>query len=140
MQLALALLDFLLRAAYQPSHWRHRIARLASLGGDPAGGGAGDSSPPWTVSGPLCFAGDVIARGVSLPGLEAGDWLVVHDVGAYTLSMWSRHCNRAMPPVIGYRDTATGPELTLLREGERVEDVVRMWSRTPDGPADPAAP
>lgn len=129
--------DFLMRAAYQPGHWRHRIARLAAVGA--AGSGVVDTAVPpeegWLVSGPLCFAGDVIARDVPLPGLEAGDWLVVHDVGAYTMSMWSRHCNRGMPPVIGYRDTEAGPRLTLLRERESAEDLVRLWSPPPGSPA-----
>ncbi len=132
--------DFLMRAAYQPGHWRHRISRLDALGRPaqaPAAreGGHGPVSDPWIVSGPLCFAGDVIARDVRLPGLEPGDWLVVHDVGAYTMSMWSRHCNRGMPPVVGYRETPAGVELSLLRAGEGPEDLVRLWSRRPGGGA-----
>jgi diaminopimelate decarboxylase len=126
--------DFLKRVAYQPGQWRHRITRLEALGPEaltPGEEAPAPSSEAWTVSGPLCFAGDVIAQDLRLPGLEAGDWLVVHDVGAYTLSMWSRHCNRGMPAVIGYRDTASGLELTVLRERESAEDLVRLWSRTP---------
>jgi diaminopimelate decarboxylase len=125
--------DFLMRAAYQPGHWRHRIARLEAVaeGGSGVPQEAAPAGEGWLVSGPLCFAGDVIARDVPLPGLEVGDWLVVHDVGAYTMSMWSRHCNRGMPPVIGYRDTDNGPRLTLLRERESAEDLVRLWSAPP---------
>jgi diaminopimelate decarboxylase len=125
--------DFLMRAAYQPGHWRHRISRLATVAEQD---GAAERDEPgavpseaWIVSGPLCFAGDVVSRDARLPGLEAGDWLVVHDVGAYTMSMWSRHCNRGMPAVLGYRDGGTTPRLTVLREREHAEDVVRQWSR-----------
>ena len=127
--------DFLLRAAYQPGHWRHRITRLETVEEVVGAGSEDPTTGPWVVSGPLCFAGDVIARDVALPGLEPGDWLVVHDVGAYSMSMWSRHCNRGMPPVIGYRDVGGNVELTVLREGEDAHDLVRLWSRTPGSPA-----
>jgi diaminopimelate decarboxylase len=132
--------DFLMRAAYQPEHWRHRVSRLATVAADPAvdgtmeavaAGQPGGVEEEWLVSGPLCFAGDVIAPDARLAGVEAGDWLVVHDVGAYTMSMWSRHCNRAMPAVIGHRISGDDVELSVLRERESAEDLVRLWSRTP---------
>lgn len=112
--------DFLLRPAYRPDEWSHEFGLLDGEGRarTPAGG-------PWTVAGPLCFAGDVIGRGVPLPDPTPGDWLVIFDVGAYTLSMWSRHCSRGMPPVLGVRDH--GRWSTVLRAGERPEDVARFW-------------
>lgn len=110
--------DFLLRAAYRPEQWSHRFSVL-----DPEGRPRSGPLTRCTVAGPLCFAGDVIGREVALPPTEVGDWLVIHDVGAYTLSMWSRHCSRGIPPVIGIsRDDAV-----LLHPGERPEDVVRFW-------------
>ncbi|MEZ5167518.1 MAG: VOC family protein [Acidimicrobiales bacterium] len=65
--------------------------------------------------------------------------MVIHDTGAYTLSMWSRHCSRGMPRVLGWRspagragaDPAPAVELALLRERERPADVVRFWSARP---------
>ncbi len=113
--------DFLMRPAYQPEHWRHRFSRLG-----PGAAPAGESSP-WTIAGPLCFAGDVVGRDVDLPTLAPGDEIVVHDVGAYTLAMWSRHCSRGLPLVLGYR---RHPEIefTVLRKPERPDDVVRFWS------------
>lgn len=113
--------DFLMRPAYQPENWRHRFSRLGP--GSPLSGESG----AWTVAGPLCFAGDVVGREVDLPALAPGDEVVVHDVGAYTLSMWSRHCSRGMPLVLGYR---RGPDIdfTVLRRAERPADIVRFWS------------
>ena len=81
-----------------------------------------------TIVGPLCFGGDIIARGVSLPAIDVGDWLVIRDVGAYTLSMWSRHCSRGIPAVIGYERTADAITTRLLRRAESAADVVRFWS------------
>ena len=129
--------DFLMRVAYAPTHWRHRISRLATVaevraqetGSETPDQTGHDPSVSWIVSGPLCVAGDVISRDAAFPELEAGDWLVIHDVGAYTMSMWSRHCNRGMPAVLGYRDGADGPRVTVLRERESADAVVRQWSR-----------
>lgn len=77
------------------------------------------------VGGPLCFAGDLIARDRSLPAASPGDLLNIRDVGAYTLSMWSRHCSRGPPPVWGVR---SGGLVPLLTE-EAPADVVAFWSR-----------
>jgi diaminopimelate decarboxylase len=119
--------DLLLRPAYRPEHWKHRFSLLpATTGPGPRG-----ESRRWTICGPLCFAGDVIGRGVELTDLEPGDRLVIHDVGAYTVSMWSRHCSRGMPPIVGYRVRGSDVELSILRRGETPEDVVRFWSEDP---------
>ena len=77
-----------------------------------------------TLVGPLCFGGDVLARGLLLPPIEVGDHVVVRDCGAYTLSMWSRHCSRGLPKVVGWREAGR----TVLKSAESPEDVVRFWS------------
>lgn len=113
--------DFLMRPVYQPEFWSHRFSA-------PEGNESARSSP-WRLAGPLCFGGDIIGRDVPLPEIRAGDLIAVHDVGAYTMSMWSRHCSRAMPEVVGYRRTGTSYSLTRLRRAETPGDIVRLWSR-----------
>lgn len=54
----------------------------------------------YDLVGPLCFAGDVLARDLILPELVEGDWLVIAGTGANTLGLWSRHCSRAIPKVV----------------------------------------
>lgn len=110
--------DLLVRRAYLPHEWHHDFAVL-DAGGFPKRGEA----LPHTIAGPLCFSGDVLARGIALPRIEPGDWVLVRDVGAYTMGMWSRHCSRGMPVVVGY--DAEGAR--VLRARERPEDVVRFW-------------
>ena len=88
---------------------------------DPEGHPKHGPERPWTVAGPLCFAGDVIGRGAPLPDVHPGDWLLVRDTGAYTMGMWSRHCSRGMPVVL---DAAS---LRVLRRRETPEDIVRFW-------------
>ena len=55
---------------------------------------------------------------------QPGDLLLIRDTGAYTLSMWSRHCSRGLPPTWGYR----ARNLTQLHRGEQPQDVVDFWS------------
>ncbi len=52
--------------------------------------GRGGATVPTDVVGPLCFQGDRLAEAVPLPPAQPGDWVVVPDVGAYTLSMFCR--------------------------------------------------
>jgi diaminopimelate decarboxylase len=54
----------------------------------------------YDLVGPLCFAGDVLARDLPLPELAEGDWLVFAGTGANTFGLWSRHCSRAIPRVV----------------------------------------
>ncbi len=114
--------DFLLRPVYRPDDWLHEFFVLDADGrpktGDPS---------PVTIVGPLCFGGDILARKVDLPPVEEGDWIVIRDVGAYTLSMWSRHCSRGIPAVIGYEPERLD-EMRVLRHAETAPDVVRFWS------------
>lgn len=51
----------------------------------------------YNIAGPLCFAGDFIFYDLELPKLEENDVFFIHQIGANTLSMWSRHCSRALP-------------------------------------------
>lgn len=60
----------------------------------------GTSTRSYDLVGPLCFAGDVLARDLTLPALNEGDWLVISRTGANTLGLWSRHCSRAVPKVV----------------------------------------
>jgi len=114
--------DFLLRPVYRPEDWKHEFFVL-DRGGVPKSG----PPEPVTIAGPLCFAGDIIAREVLLPPVEEGDWIVIRDVGAYTLSMWSRHCSRGIPDVLGY-DPHHSETLRVLRPRETPADIVRFWS------------
>lgn len=112
--------DLFVRTAYRPEQWHHEIAVFAA-DGTPKGGPAA----PWTVAGPLCFSGDVLARDRSLPPIAEGDVVVVADAGAYTLSMWSRYNSRRAPAVWGYRGDP--PRFELLKPREPLADVLRFW-------------
>lgn len=114
--------DFLLRPVYRSEDWKHEFLLFDKNGKQKTG-----STEKVTIAGPLCFAGDILARELAMPRPEPGDWVAIGDCGAYTLSMWSRHCSRGIPAVLGY--AANGAQ--LLRNAESPSDVARFWSCQP---------
>lgn len=114
--------DFMLRECYNPRDWYHRIDLLDSRGRLKTS----NDREYYSIAGPLCFAGDFIARDVSLPKAQEGDYILIHDVGAYTLSMWSRYNSRQIPAVIGYR--GEGESFEWIRKGESPEEVTAFWT------------
>jgi diaminopimelate decarboxylase len=78
------------------------------------------------VAGPLCFAGDIVARNILLPKAEQGDYIVVHDSGGYTFGMWSRYVSRLFPKIIGIKNN----NYQIIRKKETPEDIYKFWSDT----------
>lgn len=114
--------DLFLRKSYNPDDWHHHITVVDQYGNLKTGA----DRNKYMVAGPLCFAGDVIARDLELPVVTEGDYILVHDTGAYTLSMWSRYNSRQMPKVIGY--SAQSESFEILMERESKEDLFEFWS------------
>ncbi|MBE0654358.1 MAG: diaminopimelate decarboxylase, partial [Bacteroidales bacterium] len=113
--------DFMLRECYNPQDWHHEITVLDSEGNlkDPV------KTQKYFIAGPLCFAGDIIGHDIELPAVNEGDYIVIHDVGAYTLSMWSRYNSRQTPLVIGYSEEDETFE--VLKNRENVNQVIGFW-------------
>jgi len=114
--------DLFLRKCYNPGDWHHQITVVDKSGNLKSG----TDNNKYIVAGPLCFAGDVIAKDIELPFVEAGDYLLIHDAGAYTLSMWSRYNSRQIPKVIGYH--TENDTFEILKERESIEDLSEFWS------------
>lgn len=113
--------DFALRPAYRPQDWWLDIT-VYDANGEPK---ELVDLRPMHIAGPLCFSGDFLARDRMLPAIEPGDILVFHDTGAYTMGMWSRHCSRGMPAVVGIEADGT---FRTLRQRESLRDMVNFWS------------
>jgi len=114
--------DLLIRECYLPNQWSHKIS-VADRTGRIKTGNAGKK---YTIAGPLCFQGDIISKDIYLPEVEEGDYIIIHDTGAYTLSMWSRYNSRQMPKVIGF--SHDGDHFEILRQRETPEDLWEFWS------------
>jgi diaminopimelate decarboxylase len=110
--------DLFLRRCYRPDDWHHDLFVCDASGRMKTG-----HTRHYAVAGPLCFAGDLLARRVALPEAASGDFLLIRDAGAYTLSMWSRYNSRQMPKVIGY----DGDAFTLLRRRESLAELAAFW-------------
>ena len=113
--------DLFLRKCYNPGDWHHEISVTDKYGNLKSG----SDTNKYIVAGPLCFAGDVLATDLDLPVVVEGDYILIHDAGAYTLSMWSRYNSRQMPKVIGYYSENNTFE--ILKERESKEDLFDFW-------------
>jgi diaminopimelate decarboxylase len=111
--------DLFVRECLNPLNWQHEYSVFDRFGNLKDG----TDDHPWNLAGPLCFSGDIIAKGISLPKVEEGDFIVVHDTGGYTFSMWSRYNSRQTPRILGYR----GEQFEILKERESLEELQRFW-------------
>ena len=114
--------DMFVRKAYRPDDWHHDISICDSSGRLRTG-----PQRMFSVAGPLCFAGDYIDRAVSLPAsVREGDYVIIHDAGAYTFSMWSMYNSRQFPAIIGYN--GEGESFRFLRPRQSLDQIVDFWS------------
>lgn len=113
--------DLFVRECLNPRDWPHEYSVF-----DQAGNlRQGCDEHPYNLAGPLCFSGDILAKGVILPEIKEGDYLVIHDSGGYTFSMWSRYNSRQTPRILGYYND--GERFDLLKERESLEELHRFW-------------
>ncbi len=114
--------DMFLRKAYRPADWHHDISVC-----DPSGRLRTAQKRTFRVAGPLCFAGDYLDQNVSLPqDVQEGDYVIIHDAGAYTFSMWSVYNSRQFPAIVGYEEL--GARFQYLRKRQTLDDIVAFWS------------
>lgn len=114
--------DLLLRKCYCPEDWYHEISILDSFGKPKEE----KNKQKYNIAGPLCFSGDMLASNLELPEIETGDLIIIHDIGAYTLSMWSRYNSRQMPKVIGFDTSAN--KFEIIKERENLDNLFEFWS------------
>ena len=78
---------------------------------------------------PLCFSGDLIAKGLDLPSFQQGDYLVYHHTAAYSIGMYSMYNSIATPPVYLYSVAKETNEVTvkLIKREESVEQITTFW-------------
>lgn len=81
----------------------------------------------YTIAGPICETGDILAHDRMLPGLSAGDLIAVLDTGAYGFAMSSQYnCRPRCPEVL-----LKGTEAALMRRGEDLGDLTRTMEIPP---------
>ncbi len=92
-------------------------------------GRAGEANEPLVVAGPLCESGDVFTRDASellaprsLPMPEPGDFLCLHDGGAYGYAMSSNYNSIGRAPQVWLEEDGSA---TLISRRETVDDVLK---------------
>ena len=73
----------------------------------------------YTVTGPICESGDILAQDRKLPPLAAGDIIAVLDAGAYGFAMSSQYNSRPRCAEV----LIHGDRESLMRRRERVSDL-----------------
>jgi len=81
----------------------------------------------YTVTGPICETGDILAADRNLPELAAGDLVAVLDTGAYGYAMSSQYNGRPRCPEV----LIHGKEAALMRRGETLADLTGTMVRPP---------
>ncbi len=74
----------------------------------------------YTVVGPICESGDVLAKDRELPKVERGDIIAIFDAGAYGFSMSSQYNGRRRCAEV----LVDGSKTYLIRERERYSDLI----------------
>jgi diaminopimelate decarboxylase len=70
--------------------------------------------------------GDYLAKQIELPAtLGSGDILIVHDTGAYTMSMYSKFNSFIPNPVYGF--SLKNQQIFCFKERETVADCLAFW-------------
>jgi diaminopimelate decarboxylase len=98
---------------------------LIQSDGTPATGALQDT----VVGGPLCESGDVFTQGEggvvqqrTLPVAHVGDWLVLHDTGAYGASMSSNYNTRPLIAEVLVEDGVP----RLIRRKQTVAELLAL--------------
>ena len=76
----------------------------------------------YTNSWTPVFSGDKLGGIEMIDQIQEGSLVAIHDAGAYVISMWSSHCNRRRPEVIGISKHPS-VSLFLRVKGERMSSV-----------------
>ncbi|EJG07812.1 diaminopimelate decarboxylase [Methanofollis liminatans DSM 4140] len=81
----------------------------------------------YTVAGPICETGDLLAQDRELPAPKAGDTIAVLDAGAYGFAMSSQYNSRPRCAEVAVR----GGKHAIMRRAERLDDLTATME-TPD--------
>ncbi len=73
----------------------------------------------YTITGPICETGDILAHDRTLPKVSAGDIIAILDTGAYGFSMASQYnCRPRCAEVL-----VKGARAELMRRAETLDDI-----------------
>ena len=110
------------RTVFMPDHWKIRLSVF-----DPTGRAKSGREELQDIAGPLCFAGDMVGTGRLLPLIEPGDYVVLHDTGAYYFS--NPFYYNALPAPAVYAAEYEGDNsirFSLWRKQQTLDEVLEV--------------
>ena len=108
------------RTVFSPESWRVRLSIVDCHGHLRTG-----ETNPLDIAGPCCFSGDMIASERSLPATEVGDFVVLHDTGAYYFSTPFHYNSLQRCAVYGFKvDENAQASFEMFRKEETTEDIL----------------
>jgi diaminopimelate decarboxylase len=81
----------------------------------------------YSVAGPICETGDILAEDRMLPDLAAGDLIAVLDAGAYGFAMSSQYNSRPRCAEV----ILAGEKAALMRRAETLDDLTALMEVPP---------
>ena len=102
--------NLLVRPTMYDSYHYALIANKADLPGEKT----------YTIVGPICETGDILANDRELPHVDKGDLVAILDAGAYGFSMSSQYNGRPRCAEILVKDG----EYDVIRDAEDVQDLI----------------
>ncbi|MCS7232866.1 MAG: diaminopimelate decarboxylase [Synergistetes bacterium] len=81
----------------------------------------------YTIVGPICESGDILAQDRKLPKVEKGDIITLFDTGAYGFAMSSQYNGRPRCPEV----LVSGNKWEIIRERESTSDLL-LRQRIPE--------
>ncbi|MDH3787881.1 MAG: diaminopimelate decarboxylase, partial [Xanthomonadales bacterium] len=108
------------RTVFMPDYWKIRVSVADSSGRAKRG-----NEVMQDIAGPLCFAGDMIGTERLLPEIEPGDYVVLHDTGAYYFSNPFYYNALTAPAVYGAAiEDHEGVNFKVWRRQQTVNDML----------------
>ncbi|KAF5037390.1 Diaminopimelate decarboxylase [anaerobic digester metagenome] len=81
----------------------------------------------YSIAGPICETGDVLAKDRMLPELAAGDIVAMLDAGAYGFAMSSQYNSRPRCAEV----ILAGEKAALMRRAEAIDDLTARMATPP---------
>ena len=110
------------RTAFMPDLWAIRLSVF-----DASGRAKSGNEVVQDVAGPCCFAGDMIGRERELPLIEPGDYIMLHDTGAYYFSNPFFYNSLPASAVYGAKLSDAGAvDFDVWREQQTYDDMLAV--------------
>jgi diaminopimelate decarboxylase len=110
------------RTVFMPDFWKIRLSVA-----DASGKAKQGKEVLQDIAGPLCFAGDMLGTDRMLSEIEPGDYVVLHDTGAYYFSNPFFYNALAASAVYGAQIAEEGPVLfDVWRRQQTLDDTLAV--------------